>query len=331
MFPREPGKKKKVSPLNFVAYKQQRSFADFLPDESDYQNMQGRNDSLVQSRFLGIYGEQAILKTFEKFGLIDEAKKIGFSDFHINILAPDANRQSLEIRSSINSDLPPLAQFIMTEAPKLTLAEHLAPDLTGHHFNTLVIQWILLQNPRAEFSASRPALPGQNFPGLGVGQKIKEMMVAFSEYNHYQMITNCPAFFHNALMYNPTFLYLDPAKEGLLRALQRDLLKNIGLAKLSWGAYLSCIKLNDETFAWGQSQTVSHSDITVQDNNIQVCPLCPELKAHFESSWYQDQVQAVMEKSHFSFDEERYSQLHPLDENGHALISITDPASPNIL
>jgi hypothetical protein len=45
----------------------------------------------------------------------------------------------------------------------------------------IALEWLLLQNPRAEFSSKRPRLPGQKHPGLGLLRDIMGWLMVVCE------------------------------------------------------------------------------------------------------------------------------------------------------
>ncbi len=286
------------------SYKESLAHSSFLPDEDDYLLMEGRPGRAPEATFLGRYKENAIYKTFKKYGIYQEVTKLGFEQIEIRILPNDNGRQRLKILALKESRVMLLSDIIVSDEELSFTAEE-APDLAGQSFKALVIQWIRLQNPLITFSAERPALPGQKYPGLGVGNRTKEMLVGIGTYNGFKLITNCPEFCHNALMYHPEFLYLSPQREGRLRALWRDL-KDFGLAPLSWAVYLGCVRLNGALYTW--------------EHEEQIRPLCPEVSRHFTSQDYLNAVEEEMRNCHFTIDSAMYQEQNPLDENGQARV-----------
>jgi hypothetical protein len=87
----------------------------------------------------------------------------------------------------------------------------------------LRIEWLLLQNPRAHFTAEHPRLPGQNHPGLGVLQEIVTLMVLVCDRLQLDGLIFVPSHYHIAAHGRKTVRFLNPEDEGLYRALQKAL------------------------------------------------------------------------------------------------------------
>ncbi|HEX9901277.1 MAG TPA: hypothetical protein VGB72_00285, partial [Acidobacteriota bacterium] len=52
---------------------------------------------------------------------------------------------------------------------------HLTLGLASREYKVLVFEWLTLQNPLLKFGPSRPPLPGQAHPGLGLGRKVMDL------------------------------------------------------------------------------------------------------------------------------------------------------------
>jgi hypothetical protein len=83
----------------------------------------------------------------------------------------------------------------------------------------LRIEWLLLQNPRAEFTTDRPRLPGQSHPGLGMSQDIVALLILACDRLQLDGLVFVPAHYHSASQSRKWLRFLDPADEGLFRAL----------------------------------------------------------------------------------------------------------------
>eukprot|EP01134_Creolimax_fragrantissima_P004493 CFRG4493T1 len=105
----------------------------------------------------------------------------------------------------------------------------------------LLVEWVLMQNITEELDvAMRHALPGQQYPGLGIMNEMSTIvMQKFA--NGKDAVLNSPLYFHNALMYKsfPGCTFLNPEYEGKFRTLVSDLMpyvedeENFGLAVVS--------------------------------------------------------------------------------------------------
>jgi hypothetical protein len=89
--------------------------------------------------------------------------------------------------------------------------------------SVLVVEWLALQDPRAVFTRERPRLPGQTYPGLGLGRQLYTRVLGWAAQWGKDALVNVPAYFHNAKFYAPPFAFLSAAEQGRFEALCRDL------------------------------------------------------------------------------------------------------------
>jgi acetoin utilization deacetylase AcuC-like enzyme len=163
------------------------------------------------NRFLGFYSLQGLELTLERAGLLDRLRALGFERPTLETdldnptgdtlrLYGDESRRELLIELRVRID--------RGTAPGLSL---------------LRIEWLLLQNPRAEFTTERPHLPGQTHPGLGISQDIIALLVLACDRLQLDGLLFVPSHYHTASAGRKTLRFLDPADEGLFRALHRAL------------------------------------------------------------------------------------------------------------
>ncbi len=237
------------------------------------------------SLLLGFYSEEDIRERLAFYSVATRLAELGYPDYVVRISAADREQQELTLfpRSADGVGEEPLAEVILREVV-------LSPDPAlfpgGKVFPMLVIQWLRLQNPGLPASA-RSLLPGQKYPGLGLGRKVMEMLVALVQRRNLAGIVNRPEFLHNAWLYSPHFLYLDPVAEGRLRALKRDL-SHLSLWQVAWAAQRGFVVEDGcrNFFRWYQGE--------------QLLPNCPALQEHFHGQAYRNAVDEVSAAAHYS-------------------------------
>jgi hypothetical protein len=94
---------------------------------------------------------------------------------------------------------------------------------------TILLEWLLLQNPRGEFSLRRPRLPGQQHPGLGLLRDIMGWLVVVCEQRGLDGISFTAAHYHIAMQSRRLVRPLDPVDEARLEAFA-DALSGLSLA-----------------------------------------------------------------------------------------------------
>jgi len=84
----------------------------------------------------------------------------------------------------------------------------------------LVIQWLLLQNPRAHFGPYRRPLPGQNHPGLGLLKEVFSWLVVVADILELDGISWVPSSYHVAEQSRRAVRFLEPEHEALTQVLE---------------------------------------------------------------------------------------------------------------
>jgi acetoin utilization deacetylase AcuC-like enzyme len=162
-------------------------------------------------RLLGFYSRQGLELAMERAGLLERVRNLGFEQPTLDLdldnpsgdtarLYGDRRRRELLIETRLLVDRRTIPGFAM-----------------------LRIEWLLLQNPRGHFTAGRPPLPGQAHPGLGMLQEIIALLVLACDRLQLDGLLFVPSHYHIAVHGRKTMRFLDPADEGLYRALETPL------------------------------------------------------------------------------------------------------------
>jgi hypothetical protein len=158
-----------------------------------------------------------------------------------------------------------------------------------------------MQNPLVNFSPDKPRLPGQKYPGLGMGEMVMEILTIMAGRLRTAGLLNVPEHFHNAQMYSSQFSYIDPVHEARRLAISRDLLTENTLSKVSWAIDLDCVKENNKPFQWSGSE--------------QVIPLDRDLKDYFSSRDYKQFVEKTTGELSYTLDQDKWKRKAGLIEN----------------
>jgi nucleotide-binding universal stress UspA family protein len=244
--------------------------------------------------FLKYYSREGMHRAFEAYGLFDLLRKKGFDDFRIVFNLQDPFRQVMRVYHGGKEDPEKLLMDLIAREGVLHPPAEEA-RASGRHFSVLSIEWICLQNPTASFTQDRPPLPGQTFPGLGIGYEVQEFLILVGKRLRKDGITNHPQYYHNARLYHEKFRFLDPVHEGRLIAMIRDT-GDHNLADVSWAVHHGCLLdgLTDERVNW-------------EGGNL-VHPLTDELEQYLLSEPYRDTVWETVANSRYRIHWEMFRE-----------------------
>ncbi len=162
-------------------------------------------------RFLGYFSRHAVELLLERSGILAQLRSKGFR----------ALRVELDTRNGAGHTL----RIVCDEGPEELLlelrAERSRSAVPG--MEVIFVEWLLLQNPRAEFSARRPQLPGQHHPGLGLLRDIMSWLVVVCERHGLDGIYFSTAHYHLAAQSRSLMRFLHAEDEGRVRAFEEAL------------------------------------------------------------------------------------------------------------
>jgi len=245
--------------------------------------------------FLDFYSEEGINKALLKYGVFRELRKMGFSNFIIDLDTRDPYHHKFRAYHQKNEP-----DFLICEVyvrkKSFTAKPTFKTNIYGETLALIVVEWLTLQNPLAKFTAQRPQLPGQKFPGLGIGRKVLEIFINMCIRLKTDGLLNVPEHYHNATFYGRYFKYFNPQTEGYFHAIKRDL-SHLGLHKLTWAIDRECLVDTNtgEYWKWFTDE--------------QILPVSEKMERHFFSKEYVEQVKHASESVKFIIDEKKFNQM----------------------
>lgn len=172
------------------------------------------------TRFLGYYTRHGIELALERYGIFDRLRSKGFADLHIDLDLDNPSGQTVRILCG----KPVPATLVEL---RLRLDTRSVSDA-----RLLAVEWLLLQDPRRQFTASRPQLPGQKHPGLGLLGEFAALLVLVCDRLELAGLTFVPTHYHIAAQTAPhDFHFLDPEAHGRFLAL-RAAVKGLHLSEV---------------------------------------------------------------------------------------------------
>lgn len=268
-------------------------------DEVGLEDLLGRRDE----KWLGFYTPDGIRTALDRYGLFSDLAQIGFMKTEIEVRTDDPDEHTLRVFSRQPPHSEPLVELVVRRST-LEPTHELKGRINGQYLHMLQVEWLLLQNPELEFDEKRPPVPGQVFPGLGVGKQVMEILRNTTMRLKLDGLVTIPSYFHNAFIYSEEFFFFDPNAQGRFLAICRDVLpqtqSNVGAA--SWALAWQLVRMspNGQPFAWFHSP--------------QVYPVSDRLVAYFEAAEFDREVAQSLSAIELEVDREGLKRK--LEETG---------------
>jgi GNAT superfamily N-acetyltransferase len=244
--------------------------------------------SAAEGLFLDRFTPAALERELEAAGIHHQLAARGYGALSVDLSRVEREHR---VRVLAAGTEPPLIELRMSEitcVPK-------EPALKEHGMDVLyllAVHWLSLQDPRAEFSPGRPALPGQVYPGLGIGRRLLSRLLAWAHDWGKDALVNYPAHYHNAVFYSRLFRFLSARREGRMCALRRDL-ESLSVTDASWAVEQGRVveEPGGKVLRWRPSEMVA--------------PITRVLKTYMKSDPYEAAVAEAREATHYRLLERR--------------------------
>jgi acetoin utilization deacetylase AcuC-like enzyme len=194
-------------------------------------------------RLLGYYSAAGLELALARLGLLDAVSRLGYSDFTVEVdHAGQGDRMRLHGAARGTRHL--LVEVVLEKVRSaLILGDSTAEG------EMLFVHWLTLRHPLAAFQAARPALPGQEVPGLGMAREAMSVLVRIAERLSLQAVALRPAHLHVAWAAHAVATFVDPVVEGQFRALRGQLSRH-PLVALSQAADAGKLSYQGEAYVW---------------------------------------------------------------------------------
>ena len=225
---------------------------------------------------LGFYTSYGVELAFERYGLFEHIRKRGYARTTLDLNLHSGTGEAITVRTD--------------DARRLVLVELIVREMREvAPYRLLSIEWLLLQDPAARPSPTRPLLPGQEHPGLGALRIVMGMLTMAAERLRFDGLTFVPAHYHTAAQARGVLRFLDPRDEGRFVAIKeavgaRTLLETTHL--VAAGALVD--EATGEPVAWRPARMVVplssalHAAVGSPDYDAQVEEAARSLKLRVE-------------------------------------------------
>jgi hypothetical protein len=261
---------------------------DIQIDENELDGTFG--DKRGGTRFLNRYSEEECRKAIRDGPLGSKLTEVGFPDWTLELDLSDPFNHYCWVRCPRFPDKKQYLIYVIvrTDQCMLKVSSHsqeglrfIRENCDWDNLSLLYIRWLSLQNPARQFTADRPRLPGQQYPGSGLGRTFLLELRKWAMKADRDGIMNDPEHFHNAVMYKG-FHFMDPWHEAQFNRMLLDLdaeIKKKSLATVSWAVGTGALRLCGRQFLWNMGE--------------QVLPLSRRMISYFHSVRYTDTVTEV--------------------------------------
>ncbi|HEX2162395.1 MAG TPA: histone deacetylase [Thermoanaerobaculia bacterium] len=164
---------------------------------------------VARHRFLGYYTPEGVELALERTGLFDRLRRLGFAQPTLGLDLDNPGGETARVWGG-----PDRRELLIELRARRDRAA--VPGC-----ETLTVEWLLLQNPRAEFTGHRRPLPGQRHPGLGLLEEVISILVLICDRLHLDGVWFVPSHYHLMAQSRRFLRFLDPAAEGRFRAVER--------------------------------------------------------------------------------------------------------------
>lgn len=161
-----------------------------------------------EPRLLGYYSRQGLELALERHGFLGRLRGKGFKNPTLDLNLGDPQRHIVKVFG--DPDRRELLIELVVRRDRRSISG----------FELLAIDWLLLQNPREHFSAERPALPGQQHPGLGLFDEMVALLIIACERVGLAGLVVTPSQFHLAVQWQKRLRFVDPRAAARFRAIR---------------------------------------------------------------------------------------------------------------
>lgn len=277
-------------------------------------------DKNAGRRFLDFYGDEGLRQALEAYGFLDALRRRGWDDFTIETVAQDERHTLILSGVDAGGGEPERLLELVVRRDRLRLepwSAELEEDwaiLGRRGWEVLTVDWLTLRNPKRTFTEDRPRLPGQDAPGLGVGEQVLELLYRIVDRLRLDGLLTVAEHFHNAVLYARELPFADPSCGGRFHALEDLLLHREGLsfAQSAWAV------------AWGY--VLDEADCAVRwRGEAMVHATDRQLRDYLQSQTYRDVLERTSNGLRYRLHRSAFDEHWA--EKAEALLA--PPASPD--
>lgn len=215
-------------------------------------------------RFLDFYGDEGLRIALERYGLFQALDERGWKDISLETWAHD-ERHTLLVDGAPEggSERDRLIELVVRR-DRL----HIDPPAPERSWDVLTVDWLSLRNPIGSFTGDRMRLPGQDVPGLGIGEQVLELLYRVVDRLSLDGLLTVAEYFHNAVLYARELPFADPWYAGQLRALSTLLFETekLSFAQAAWAMHWGhVLDVDDSVVRWHGEAMIAPSEPSLRE------------------------------------------------------------------
>jgi acetoin utilization deacetylase AcuC-like enzyme len=197
--------------------------------------------SMHEPKLLGYYTASGLEFALARYGILSHLRRLGYGSFRV-VVDSESRGDRMRVFATSGGEEHLLFETVLEKK-----------QILGETF--LYVHWLTLRHPRGAFSSTRPRLPGQEEPGLGLAQEAGQLLARTAERLGLAGLAFRPAWLHTAYAARHRFVFADARRQGRFEALLRDL-ASVPLGQLSVALAEGRVDLNGEPYTWEANEMV---------------------------------------------------------------------------
>jgi acetoin utilization deacetylase AcuC-like enzyme len=189
-----------------------------------------------RDRLLDFYTAAGLEFALERYGILDHLRRLGFERFRGEVRADPRGGDHARLFGTLRGREHLLLELVVE---RRTIAGE----------QVLYIHWFTLRNPAASFDSTRPRLPGQEVPGLGLAREFTALFARMAERLGLAGVAFTPSHYHTAYAARASMRFVSPERQGRFEAMLRDL-GDHPLTEVTRAAAEGRVLRNGEPYAW---------------------------------------------------------------------------------
>ncbi len=250
--------------------------------------------------YLGRYTEADVKEILARHGIIQKLHDLGFDNLEVEIRTDELYTHRLYVYYD-QKDYDHILIELRLREGVFRPREQFIPELVLGPLPMIMVDWLMLQNPKKTFNAERPALPEQRHPGLGLLATLIPIIVETAGETGRAGILDTPEHYHGALFYSRFYRFFNPDMEGRFLAMQRDLAA-FPLHAISRCIHHDCLR----NAATGRYEQWAPGE--------QILPVSQELMRYFGHPRYMDIRDAAYQNNRYELDRKRCEEKTAAEE-----------------